>query len=157
MGELIPDGQVSKEEMAGRLAGATRIVTVGDRTTEKIIGYGLGPDLQIVDGLERRMARALPESTAETISCSNPAAHVTEDAVSAIVRAYASDHPVRILVSGEEDLLFVPALAHAPDGSVLMYGQPGEGLVLVRADATSKEKAHHILELLERDDETVAV
>ncbi len=157
MGELIPDEQVSREEMVGRLAGATRVVTVGDRTTERIIGYGLEPDLQIVDGLERRAARALPESAAETISCSNPAAHVTEDAVSAIARAYASDHPIRILVSGEEDLLFVPALAHAPEGSALMYGQPGEGLVIVRADAASKERAHRILELLERDDETVAV
>lgn len=157
MGELIPDRQAGREEMTGRLAGATCIVTVGDRTTEKVVGYGLEPDLQIVDGLERRMARAIPESDAETISCSNPAAHITEEAVSAIVRAYASDHPIRILVSGEEDLLFVPALVHAPEGAMLMYGQPGEGLVLVRADAASKERAHRILELLERDDETVAV
>ena len=56
---------------------------------------------------------------------------------------------MRILVSGEEDLLLVPALARAPAGAILMYGQPGEGLVVVRADERSKEKARRLMALLE--------
>lgn len=157
MGELIPEERAGKDRISEMVAGAPYLVTVGDRTTEKMLGYGFNPDVQIVDGLERRQSRAIPSGSAETIRCANPPAQITDEAISAIVQAYSEDRPVRILVSGEEDLLLVPALVHAPEGSVLMYGQPGEGLVVVKADATAKERARKLLGLLERDDETVAV
>lgn len=157
MGTLVPEEQTGRNDVAKVLSGAERIVTVGDRTTEKMLGYGIVPDVQVVDGMEGRTQRVAPEGAADTVRCYNPAGHITKDAISAILYAYSAERPVRVLVSGEEDLLLVPALAHAPDGTLLLYGQPGMGLVVVRADKLSKERARQLLGLLERDDETVAV
>ena len=149
VGDLIPEGETGQGRMAEVVAGAPAVVTVGDRTTEKMLGYGILPDIQIVDGVERRARRAAPGGAVETITCSNPPAHITAEAVSAVASAYEAGRPMRILVSGEEDLLLVPALARAPAGAILMYGQPGEGLVVVRADERSREKARRLMALLE--------
>ena len=149
LGEMLPEREADRDRIAGVVAGAAAVVTVGDRTTEKALEYGILPDVQIVDGVERRASRTPPGGTIHTIPCSNPPSQVTPEAVSAIAAAYASDEPIRILVSGEEDLLLVPALVHAPPGAVLMYGQPGEGLVVVRADEQTKGKARQLMALLE--------
>ena len=121
----MPDTEVNAERISGVVAGAAAVVTVGDRTTERVLEYGILPDIQIVDGMERRQPRAPPDTSVRTIRCDNPAAHITSGAMAAIADAYAADAPVRILVSGEEDLLLVPALACAPLGAVLMYGAAG--------------------------------
>lgn len=146
VGELITDadGARMRDMAAGR-----KVVTVGDRTTERMLEYGIIPDVQIVDGMERREARAPPDGAPRTITCRNPPAHITGEAVSAIIEAYAADQPVRILVSGEEDLLLMPALERAPDGAILMYGQPGKGLVVVRADERTREMARRLMAVLE--------
>lgn len=157
IGELIDDSQVNRDYILKEIDGASCVITVGDRTTERILSYGITPNLQIVDGLEQRQSRPLPQSSAYTVTCNNPPSHITDDAVSAIMKAYASEHPICIRVHGEEDLLLIPALIHAPDHAVLVYGQPNRGLVLVQADPVTRSRARQLLELLERDDETVAV
>ena len=149
VGDLIPDAEVDAKRISGLIAGAVAVVTVGDRTTERVLGYGILPDIQIVDGVERRRPRTPPDTSVRTIRCDNPAAHITSGAMAAITDAYDTDAPVRILVSGEEDLLLVPALACAPPGAVLMYGQPGEGLVVVRAEGDARDRARRLMALLE--------
>lgn len=148
MGELIPEADMDKGLICGIVSGA-RTVTVGDRTTEKILAYGIVPDIQIVDGMERRERRTPPNGASHTIHCTNPPAHITEDAIGAIITAYGEGQPVRILVSGEEDLLLIPALMYAPDGVVLMYGQPEKGLVVVRANGHTREMARQLMTMLE--------
>jgi len=37
-------------------------------------------------------------------------------------------------VDGEEDLAVIPCVLMAPEGSLILYGQPGEGVVLVETD-----------------------
>ena len=54
-----------------------------------------------------------------------------------------------IEVDGEEDLLLMPAVLHAPPGAVLFYGEPGEGLVAVYPDDKLKEKMMHFLGMME--------
>jgi uncharacterized protein (UPF0218 family) len=53
--------------------------------------------------------------------------------------------PVRIVVSGEEDLLALPLFAMVPNGSVVLYGQPLEGMVIVRIDEKIRWKARDLL------------
>ena len=156
MGTLIPDDAVSPEVIRKVASDRSPVVTVGDRTTERMLGYSIPVDLQIVDGVEQRMARPAPGDTYYTIRCDNPASCITQEAVSAIRRGYDIQKPVRILVSGEEDLLLLPALIYAPEGAVLLYGQPNQGVVVVYADYTSKCRGWYLMDLLEGDDETVA-
>lgn len=148
LGELIPDRDVPGA-VAGRVAGAY-VVSVGDRTTERLASVGIVPSLQIVDGLERRRGREPPPAGgAREIRVENPPAQVTEGSVEAIRAAYAMEPPVRILVSGEEDLLVLPACVHAPEGAAVLYGQPGEGMVVVRVTPQVRNKTAALLGLME--------
>ena len=156
MGTLIPDDEVSLSVIRSMLSGHDPVVTVGDRTTERMLGYNIPLDIQIVDGVEQRMARPAPGDTYHTIRCNNPTSCITPEAVSAIRRGYDIRKPVRILVSGEEDLLLLPALIYAPDGAALLYGQPNQGVVVVYADDASRRRGRDLMSLLEGDDETVA-
>ena len=53
---------------------------------------------------------------------------------------------VRIIVDGEEDLLVLPVCTRAKDGFTVLYGQPNEGIIVVRADLTSRNKAKSLLD-----------
>ena len=50
LGILLPIGQDNKENIQKYLLDESYIITVGDRTTEKMIEYGIIPSLQIIDG-----------------------------------------------------------------------------------------------------------
>ena len=53
LGILLPENQTSKENIKKFLSTNSFIVTVGDRTTEKMIDFDLIPSLQIIDGQEK--------------------------------------------------------------------------------------------------------
>ena len=54
---------------------------------------------------------------------------------------------VVIFVEGEEDLLTLAAIISAPKGSMIIYGQPGAGNVILRVDERLKKRALEIIEL----------
>ena len=62
-----------------------------------------------------------------------------------VKRAFKAESPVRITVNGEEDLLVLPVCIHAPDDAIIMYGQPNEGLVILRINKEIRNKVHTIL------------
>jgi len=45
----------------------------------------------------------------------------------------------------EEDLLAIPVIALAPVSAIIFYGQPGEGIVVVKSDADSKSRNRELL------------
>lgn len=55
-----------------------------------------------------------------------------------------------MIVDGEEDLLTLVAMAVAPLGSFVIYGQPREGVVLVEVDCQANKKAIAFLEAMLR-------
>ena len=57
LGILLPESQVDKNNIEKYLSPDSYVITVGDRTTEKMIDFGLIPSLQIIDGLEKREKR----------------------------------------------------------------------------------------------------
>ncbi len=160
LGVLVPDDQADAAAISAYIVGASHVITVGDRTTEKLIGFGIVPSLQIVDNQEKRLSRdppALPSGTVE-VACVNPPAEITEESISRIREALLSKAPVRLTVRGEEDLLVIPACIHAPKSSVVLYGQPGEGIVVVRVDEAVRRKTQTLLDSMNQgNDETVAV
>ena len=52
---------------------------------------------------------------------------------------------MRIIVKGEEDLLVLPVVLFAPEKSVVIYGQPNEGLVIVKVNEEIRNKAKSIM------------
>ena len=146
LGFLILDSDVTKSSISDNIPKGAFVITVGDATTEKMISFGFNPSLQIVDSLEKRIKRDLPSGKIETVlTCTNPAAEITDESISVIQKALKMTAPVRIVVNGEEDLLVLPVAVYAPDNSVILYGQPNEGLVLVRLTEEIRNRAKSIM------------
>jgi len=150
LGVLLPESQTDKSNIEKYLSKNSYVITVGDRTTEKMINFDLIPSLQIIDGLEKREKREPPKlSNATELTVDNPAAEITSQSIAMIKKAFTLQSPVRLFVNGEEDLLVLPACIHAPENTVVLYGQPNQGLVIVRITPEIRNKAQRLLDLME--------
>ena len=150
LGNLIKDNDIDKENIIKEISAESVLITVGDRTTENMLQLGLKPQIQIIDGLEKRNQRLVPvDDTINTnLSCKNPPGEITEESTEVIQKAFSSELPVRITVDGEEDLLVLPVCIFAPENSVVMYGQPNEGLVIVHITPEIRAKVQKILDVM---------
>ena len=149
LGLLLPIGQDNKENIQKYLSDDSYVITVGDRTTEKMIEYGITPSLQIIDGFEKRQKREFPKLGNESeLKIDNPAAGITLQSIKIIKKAFEMTAPIRLTVNGEEDLLVLPVCIHAPKNSVVLYGQPNKGLVLVEITTEIRNKVQTLLDMM---------
>ena len=130
------------------------LATVGDATTARLLLFKIIPDVSIVDGKERRiksskfkivLGGAKDSKNLSFVRCSNKPGSVSRRAIATIRDALKMPFPVKIVVSGEEDLLALPLFVMVPNGSVVLYGQPLEGMVIVRIDEKIRWKARDLL------------
>jgi uncharacterized protein (UPF0218 family) len=151
LGVLLPEKDATKENIQKFIKENTFVITVGDRTTEKMIEFDLIPSLQIIDGQEKRTKRNLPDElgVSTLLTCDNPSAEITLQSIEFIKKAFKSKTPVRILVNGEEDLLVLPVCIFAPENSLVLYGQPNEGLVIAEITPEIRNKTQKLLDLME--------
>ena len=150
LGDLIHDNDPNKESIIKKISAESIIITVGDRTTENMLQLGIKPQIQIIDGLEKRNQCIVPaDDTINTnLSCRNPPGEITEGSMQVIQKAFSCESPVRITVDGEEDLLVIPTCIFAPENSIVMYGQPNEGLVIVTITPEIRAKVQKILDAM---------
>lgn len=153
-GELVQDRDVSKARMLSAVHGAKKVVTVGDATTERLVSFGIVPDVSVVDGRERRSVRDRQiRYPAKQLKCVNPRGTITQEAVDVLQQALKESRPVIVNVDGEEDMLALPLFYFAPIGSVVLYGQPLEGLVVVKITRTRQEEAKAFMDRIMRNTE----
>lgn len=146
LGRVFEGEEVSGEEFAELVGAASMVITVGDRVTETLAGMGRTPDVQVVDGVERRAKRRPPEiAYSRLIRVENPAGVLTDSAIDGMLEAFSGEKPARVSVDGEEDLLAMLAIAMAPVSAVVFYGQPGVGVVAVKANGVTKSQNRAIL------------
>ncbi|HJN20163.1 MAG TPA: GTP-dependent dephospho-CoA kinase family protein [Candidatus Nitrosopelagicus sp.] len=150
LGDLINDIDVNNKNIQTKINPKSVLITVGDRTTENMLQLGLKPQIQIIDGLEKRNQRIVSTDDAvnTNLSCRNPPGEITKESIQVIQKAFSSEPPVRITVDGEEDLLVLPVCIAAPENSVVMYGQPNEGLVIVHITPEIRAKVQKILDVM---------
>jgi hypothetical protein len=150
LGVLLPENQADKSNIKKYLSENSYIISVGDRTTEKMIDFDLIPSLQIIDGQEKREKREpLKLEHATELTVDNPAAEITSESIEIIKKAFTLQSPVRLFVNGEEDLLVLPVCIHAPENAVVLYGQPNQGLVIVQITQEIRNKVQTLLDLME--------
>lgn len=128
---------------------------MGDFCTLDLIARGRTPDLCLVDFKTRRqedpeLRDAFARIHARVVRLRNPAATITADAWSVLSEAFKSEERVRVEVQGEEDLLALVCIALAPETAAVLYGMPGQGVVVVRADRAAKSRVLDILKRMER-------
>ena len=126
-----------------------RIVSVGDTVSRNLHEHELNPQLSITDN--KRMRRRVKPRTftgKNIVHVRNPQGTITEEAITAIREALESNERFHIIVDGEEDLLALIAVLYAPENSLVVYGQPYEGIVVIRVTSEKKAGAKEILKAM---------
>ena len=121
------------------------VYAVGDVVTHNLQKRGITPAIAVVDGQTMRVpCSRLPEMTGECLRVENPPGTITDDLIRALGHAITHT-PVTIIVDGEEDLAVIPLVIAAPDGAVVLYGQPHKGVVFRTVDAAAKADAKRLM------------
>ncbi|MFC3477502.1 GTP-dependent dephospho-CoA kinase family protein [Halobacterium litoreum] len=130
------------------------VVAVGDVVTYHLVEAGAPPKVAVVDGKTEReevsdeVRGGVPDADREVEVESEPAT-VSAALLDALVAAVEFEGSTVISVVGEEDLATVPAVLAVPDGGSVVYGQPGEGMVLANVTPDLRERVVELAELLE--------
>jgi GTP-dependent dephospho-CoA kinase len=165
LGDFIPDNEVTKQKILTYVKEASLVAAVGDATTSRLLSFDIVPDISVLDGRERRskVEYSYPSkidwlvdeqriATIYELRCTNPPSTISKNAVSVLNFAMEGKRfPVKILVEGEEDLLTLPIVSMFPDRAIVLYGQPLEGLVIVRVTETIRKKAKSLMDSIDAD------
>jgi uncharacterized protein (UPF0218 family) len=149
-------------DAGGLLGDATGpIVAVGDIVTYHLLEAGARPAVALVDGrTEReRVEREIRESIDgfdDRLAVENPPATLTDELLAALVEAVDRPGSVVVTVTGEEDLAALPAVLAAPDGAAVVYGQPGEGMVLGTVDEALRDRCRELLGAMDGNPDRLA-
>jgi len=127
----------------------SKIIAVGDTVTKNMHDYKVPPDVVIIDNQCMRKKFQPTKYTSRAIYVKNPQGTITREAIEAIKEALKSSEPIQIVVDGEEDLLTLVAVLYAPENAVVVYGQPYEGIVLVKVSPEKKAEASEFLKAME--------
>jgi uncharacterized protein (UPF0218 family) len=145
-GTLVAEKDITKQKILSMLEGAKKIIAVGDATTERLISFNITPDIAVIDGVERRSLRNRSiKYHAKQMLCKNPVGTISKEAVHVLQSALEIPSPVTVKVEGEEDMLALPLFTMAPKGSVVLYGQPLEGIVLVNITEEKQNEAKELM------------
>lgn len=127
------------------------VISVGDTVSRNLAKSRVPPRLTVVDNkcMRRTVREPVRLKEEKMISVRNPQATITTEAIAGIQEALKSSGNVRVVVNGEEDLLTLVAVMFAPEGSFVVYGQPYEGIVVVKVSAEKKEEIAGILKRME--------
>lgn len=145
-------GKDTIQKIAPDLGSPTKLISVGDVTTFYLLESDIVPDVCVVDDRTKRepasdrVMLGTKHAAFTTISVDNPPGVITGDLIDAICDAVRSSQHIRIFVRGEEDLAALPAILIAPTDSVVLYGQPNEGVVLVRITESKKDEIRSLLD-----------
>lgn len=123
-----------------------KIISVGDRVSINLVENSLLPHLLIVDNkIMRRRISPISISVNKAFHVKNPPGTITREALATIEDVLKQDRRTKIVVEGEEDLLTLAAVLYAPEKSFVVYGQPYEGIVVVKVTKEKKAEVANIL------------
>jgi len=122
--------------------------TVGDYVTANILKAGLHPDIAVVD---HRVMREDVEhiELGDSVEVVNSPGTLSAEAQRALSEAISFNKRLGVVVEGEEDLLVLPLMAWMPVGSVVVYGQPREGMVVVTLTEERRRWAKEFMNTME--------
>ena len=155
-GQIYPSIKVIKKTLEKYKNNHQLIISIGDATSINIIHENIIPDLAIIDNqIERKKSPMENEFSYDhtQLNAENPPGTITPQLWKTINQAFKlikSGFNILIVVEGEEDLAVMPCVITAPPGSILLYGQPGEGVVLCEVDRY-KDKATELMNKFEGD------
>jgi len=158
-GQLVPgpedDPSIAMSKVIANIEGEWGpTIAVGDVTVRALQDLDRPADIALIDGCTRREpwegADGIDPSVYDgTLQCESPAGSLTPSLLEACEHAVSSwieDRTTHLIeVDGEEDL--APLLLHplAPLDSVVLYGQPGKGVVVRWCSEEAKQRCRRLL------------
>jgi uncharacterized protein (UPF0218 family) len=127
----------------------TLVVSVGDRVSRNLHEHEINPQLSITDNksLRRKVQPAFFQGK-KVFRVQNPMGTITDEAVAAVAEVLRGKEAAHVMVEGEEDLLTLIAVLYAPEGALVVYGQPYAGVVVVKVTAEKRARAQELLDLM---------
>lgn len=122
-------------------------VTVGDTTLEQLLGAGIRVDHACIDHATRRKPYApnLYDWEPQCVfSAVNHAHGISMEAADAIGVALEEASSI-MCIDGEEDLLVLVYVLLLPLDAIVFYGQPEEGIVMMKVSESLKANAYSII------------
>jgi len=151
----MPFGVLMEEsEVVREAASCGKLITVGDVVTMTLLRNGVKPDLLIFDYKTKRgdmtlLSEEVDSLDGRSVRVENPPARITPDLVSEVVSALGREGRTKMRIDGEEDLAALVCAAYAPEGTCMVYGLPGKGMVLVRINRAVSSKARSLMRAME--------
>jgi len=125
------------------------IISVGDVVSQNVLKHGIHAQIIIVDHrVMRENSAQIKTVIHKKINVKNTAGTLTPETWRVIGQALKQKQPTQVFVEGEEDLLTLVAVLEAPENSLVVYGQPHEGVVAVRTDKKTKDKVQQIVDAM---------
>lgn len=139
---------VKKTENMIKSIKPLKIIVIGDFSSKVLKERGIAANVYVIDNkIMRKKVKEIKFKGYKKIRAVNPAGMITVNAFEALRDAIANDK-VAVIIDGEEDLLTLIAIILAPNGSLIIYGQPNEGNVLVYVNDERKKFATRIINSL---------
>ena len=124
--------------------------TVGDYVTTHILEAGIHPEIAVVDHKIMRRDVDPVEFNCDHLEVKNPPGTITAQSQEALYSALEYHNGFRLVVDGEEDLLVLPLMAILPEDSVIVYGQPREGMVVITLTEKKRKWARDFMATMEK-------
>ena len=125
---------------------AKNIIAVGDISVATLLKLHILPKISVVDLFVQRKP-AFSDLSQLGFGGANPdvivknePGQISKSLIDELEKAMKKTSPTVILVSGEEDLAAIPAVLLAPLGTIVIYGQPNKGAVIVHVDQQIKDR-----------------
>ncbi len=140
-----PLGKLHKDfRVLRKLSHTRRIISVGDVCTLSLLAMGIRPHLAVFD--YRFMRRKLDSGMINILKLNfkkpkryrNPPGTLSEKILADARRLI--DKGGSVLIEGEEDLTALAFIASASRSDIVVYGQPGKGLVVVEPNKKIKDR-----------------
>jgi uncharacterized protein (UPF0218 family) len=124
----------------------SKVIAVGDVVSKNMSAHHIPSHVIIVDSkVLREPIRPIQVMAEITLHVKNPPGTLIREAWTTVQEALKQDRPTRVLVDGEEDLFTLVAVSQAPENTLVVYGQPNEGVVAVKVTEETRRKVQRII------------
>lgn len=145
LGTLIENKKINREYLLN-IINSNQTITIGDATTEKFIKYNIPINISVFDSKEKRIKREPPLlNSVKLHKLRNPQGRITQDSIELIKNCLIIKDKLQIIVEGEEDLLTLLFTSIFPINTMIFYGQPNQGLVIVKINKELRKYANKLL------------
>lgn len=146
LGKLYPDFADAIED----INKSKYLISVGDATLKNLISHNIIPNIGIIDNkIQRTPYDHKIDHTTNILNANNPPGTISDNLWEtieiAVNNSIENNENYIIVVDGEEDLAVLPTILIAPEDTIVLYGQPNEGLVLLNV-SNLKDKAREFID-----------